>query len=418
MKNDECITNFIDNIKFICKLSFVAFKIPVYFIDKNGELLFSYHFSGAVNPICPDAGDLIRQFASLSAKDMFPLITETKYMETFFSIPIAEKNTCIGTLVFGPTIQTEISGEAIDTIIAGNHLPIKTRKELENYYSCCPKKDFLTLTETIIYIYYSIYQKKLDRESLIARNGFSNNISAVIEKEVGEALSQHREDNYFHHSHAYEKRLLQCVKDGNTEALSDLRYPMDGSSGVLSKGNPVRNCKNIAICLITLVTRAAIEAGLNSELAYTLSDQYIQQSEVLEDIRDIEILGSRMLIDFTTRIKRLNNSGVSSIVSRCQAYIFRHLYENIALSDLAKHVSLNPNYLSEVFKTQTGLTLRDYIQKQKVDEAKKLLDYSGLTLVEITNLLNFCNQSHFSKVFKKYTGVSPKNFRDKLNSMS
>jgi len=416
MENGSYTTEFIDNIKFICRLSFVTFKIPVYFIDKNGELLFSYCFSGAVNPVCPDIGRLVKQLAALTSNDSIPAITTTKYLENFFAVPVSEHNDWIGTLVFGPTIQSEISGKFIDSIISDNNLPIKNRRELENYYSCCCKKDYHTLTETIIYIYYSIYQKKLDSDTLLAKNSSFNDISVVVEKEVGEVLSKHREDNYFHHSHAYEKRLLQCVKEGNTEALSDLRYPIDGQLGVLSKGNPVRSCKNITICLATLVTRAAIESGLNSELAYTLSDQYIQQVEELDDIRDIEESGSKMLVDFTTRVKRLKNSGVSSIVARCQAYIFRHLYENIALSNLAKHVSLNPNYLSEVFKNQTGLTLTDYIQKQKVDEAKKLLDYSGLSLLEITTQLNFCNQSHFSRVFKKYTGVSPKNFRDKQDS--
>jgi YesN/AraC family two-component response regulator len=411
MKN--CKDNFIDNIKFLCSLSFVSFKIPVYFIDKSGELLVSHGFAAAANPACPDNEALIKQISVCSLNNAFPTITITKYMETFFTIPVVENAQLKGSLVYGPTIQSEISGKFIDTIIEENNLPVKIKKDFESYYNRCTKKDFHTLTNTIIYIYYSIYQKKLDRDTLIAENSSFNDISAIIEKNTSEALSKHREDNYFHHSHVYEKHLLQCVKDGNIEALSDLRYPIDGRSGELSKGDPVRNSKNITICLTTLVTRAGIEAGLNSELAYTLSDQYIQQLESLNNIKDIEELGSSILTDFTTRIKRMKNSGVSSVVARCQAYIFKNLYGIITLPDLAKHVNLNPNYLSEVFKAQTGSTLRDYIQMQKVDEARKLLIYSKLSILEITNLLNFCNQSHFSRVFKKYAGVSPGGFKNK-----
>ncbi|MDF2988010.1 MAG: helix-turn-helix protein [Eubacterium sp.] len=408
--------NSLSDIDFICRLSFNTLKIPFYYMDKNGALLFSYCFPSVVNPLRPDTERFLKDMGKSPAKEDLPLIITTEYMENFFAINIANNGEKLGTLISGPVIQSEISGVFIDSIVAENKLPLRTKRELENYYNRCPKKDYQTLVETIILVFFSIYQRKLDYNKLLKYNSSFREADFSIEKEVGAALSQSRQNGHFHHSHTYEKRLFQCVKEGDTESLLKLRNLMDGPTGILSKGNPIRNEKNLTICLVTTTTRAAIEAGLDSELAYTISDQYILKLEELNNIKDIEELNNSMLLDFTARVRDNKVHKVSSLVLKCRNYIFKHVYENIKLSDLARQVNMNPNYLSGVFKNQTGVNIKDYIHMQKVDEAKKLLELSETPLLEISIRLNFCNQSHFSRVFGKYAGESPKQYREKSRS--
>ncbi len=408
--------NSLSDIDFVCRLSFNTLKIPFYFIDKNGALLFSHCFPSDINPLRSDTEKLVKDMAASPVEVDLPLIITTEFVENFFAISIVNCNEKLGTLVSGPVIQSEISGAFIDSIVAENKLPLRTKRELENYYNRCPKKDYHTLIETIIFVFFSIYQRKLDYNNLLKYNSSFRETAFNIEKEVETALIQSRQAGHFHHSHTYEKRLFQCVKEGDTESLLELRNLMDGPTGVLSKGNPIRNEKNLAICLVTTTTRAAIEAGLDSELAYTVSDQYILKLEELNNIKDIEELSNSMLLDFTARVRENKRRKVSALVTTCRNYIFKHVYENIKLSDLAKQVSMNPNYLSEIFKNQTGVNIKEYIHSQKVEEAKKLLDLYGTPLLEISTRLNFCNQSHFSRVFKKYTGESPKQYREKSQS--
>jgi len=406
-------SDIIENIDFICRLSFDTFNIPVYFLDDNENILFSYSLLSTSNPLYPDNNTFIKQiFRSLNSANL-PVITTTKYLENFISISIKLEEKIIGTIIAGPTIQSEISGQLVDSIISENNLPLSCKRELIDYYSHCYKKEYTTLLNIVIFLYYAIFQEKLDFNTLMSKNSSFIDLEQIIERDVGAVLSKNRQNDYIHHSALYEKRLLQCIKEGNLEQLMGLRYPLDGKPGILSKGNPLRSQKNNTICLTTLVTRAGIDAGLNSDLAYTLSDQYILQVEELNDVNDIEQLINRMLVDFTTRVKNAKKSSLSKVISECHAYIFRHVYDNITLTELSKLVNMNANYLSELFRIQTGITIRDYIQEQKIEEAKKLMDFSKLSLLEISTNLNFCNQSHFSRIFKKVTGLSPRQFRER-----
>lgn len=92
-------------------------------------------------------------------------------------------------------------------------------------------------------------------------------------------------------------------------------------------------------------------------------------------------------------------------------YIYYHLNEKIRLSDLAQHVGLNTSYLSELFKKETGLTLSDYILQRRIEAASNMLRYSDYTFVEISSTLAYSTQSHFIHVFKKATGMTPRQYR-------
>ncbi|MEH7313803.1 helix-turn-helix domain-containing protein, partial [Priestia megaterium] len=73
---------------------------------------------------------------------------------------------------------------------------------------------------------------------------------------------------------------------------------------------------------------------------------------------------------------------------------------------------LHPNYLSKIFKKEVGKSVSQYIQEQRIEEAKKLLQLSNYTISEISTLLNFHDQSYFTTTFKKILGVTPKQYRN------
>jgi AraC-like DNA-binding protein len=71
--------------------------------------------------------------------------------------------------------------------------------------------------------------------------------------------------------------------------------------------------------------------------------------------------------------------------------------------------------LSFLFKKEVGITVSEYIQQTKIDEVKKLLAYSKTPISEICSLLNFNDQSYFTKVFKKVVGITPKQYRERYH---
>ena len=90
--------------------------------------------------------------------------------------------------------------------------------------------------------------------------------------------------------------------------------------------------------------------------------------------------------------------------------------EKITLDNLAEELHISAKYLSVLFNKETGSSIPDFIQDIRVNEAKSLLVTSDLTYLEISNMLNFNSQSYFNQIFKKKTGLTPKEFRTKIEN--
>lgn len=102
-------------------------------------------------------------------------------------------------------------------------------------------------------------------------------------------------------------------------------------------------------------------------------------------------------------------------VVQCQDYIRYHLDERIALGELAQRVGLNASYLSTLFKRETGLSLTEYVQRERVATAKNMLKYSDHSATQIATALGFSSQSYFTRVFRQATGFTPTEYRRRFH---
>ncbi len=93
-------------------------------------------------------------------------------------------------------------------------------------------------------------------------------------------------------------------------------------------------------------------------------------------------------------------------------FIASHYPENIALSDLAGRLRVNPNYLGGILRRQTGKTFRELLTWKRLEESKVLLKFHRhLTVTQIAFLCGFSDGNYFSAVFHRKTGISPLHFR-------
>lgn len=84
------------------------------------------------------------------------------------------------------------------------------------------------------------------------------------------------------------------------------------------------------------------------------------------------------------------------------------------MQTVAAHVHVTPNYLSNLFKKETGTGLTNYVAQLRIEEAKLLLQRSRLRMTEIAERVGFDNSSYFTVVFKQMTGESPREFRKRF----
>jgi AraC-like DNA-binding protein len=91
-----------------------------------------------------------------------------------------------------------------------------------------------------------------------------------------------------------------------------------------------------------------------------------------------------------------------------------HIDTSLTLKEISKELNISPSYLSREFSKYFGdVSFGEYIQKQRIERAKELMNDRKYSLTEITYLTGFSDQSHFSRIFKKITGENPSDFRKK-----
>ncbi|MFC4306745.1 response regulator transcription factor [Cohnella boryungensis] len=137
-------------------------------------------------------------------------------------------------------------------------------------------------------------------------------------------------------------------------------------------------------------------------------------SDVQEDIRHTVRLGEAFGIveGYADRVANAARTsapvaqGTNPELKEIDDYIREHMYTNVSSIDMARHLHLNPSYFSRYFKKLTGTIFTDYAHLVKMEEAKRLL-VLGETAETTAYMLGYSDRAYFSKVFKKYTGMSP-----------
>ncbi|WP_195964156.1 helix-turn-helix domain-containing protein [Clostridium cuniculi] len=224
-----------------------------------------------------------------------------------------------------------------------------------------------------------------------------------------------------HPPYDQELKELYCIENGDFELLQKiLPKDYDDSYNVILANNPIRHIKNLAIIVVTLSCRAAIRGGITPEISFSLSDTYINKIESLDDYNSIEKLMrqsqyeyAKLVNNFKNMSNKNSNKNQNLYIEQCKDYIFSHLHDKIKIPEIASKLSLNPNYLSVLFRKHEGISIKEFIINEKIKIVKNLLTHSEYSYIEISNCMSFSSQSHLEKQFKKMTGSTLREYREK-----
>ncbi|KGX93830.1 AraC family transcriptional regulator [Pontibacillus halophilus JSM 076056 = DSM 19796] len=242
--------------------------------------------------------------------------------------------------------------------------------------------------------------------------------TSVNEKPLLNQFRRLQQDNqkngFLHPSYLLEKQLLIAISEGDEKKGRMILDTIHQDKRPWLAGDPVRSLKNSLIASCTLFTRALIKGGIDPEVAFNLSDAYILHIEKLDDTSLLETLEYDMLRDFILVLKEEDQLKYSKIVNRAISYINEHLIDDLSLEVIAHHSFVSPSYLSHLFKKEAGISIIQFINQKRIEESKYFLLHTETPISEISTMFQFCNQSYFTSLFKKYTGVTPKEFREDL----
>lgn len=139
------------------------------------------------------------------------------------------------------------------------------------------------------------------------------------------------------------------------------------------------------------------------------------ESDVLQKIQECATIGQlellvNQLFEYETSLLTTLGKELSTVNEKAVRYIHSHLEEALSLEIIADHVHVNSSHLSRTFKKECGESMTEYINKVRIEKAQELL-LSNTLAYEVAEKVGFHDPAYFSATFKKYTGVSPKEFK-------
>lgn len=306
--------------------------------------------------------------------------------------------------VLGPILNKEVPTQMLDGLLIPFDLSLPDKWALINNLSVLPCVSTVIFFQQVIMLHYYV-------------NGQKVRISAFdyyTPRQESRITATRLNEEVPHATHLTEKKLLDMVRTGNLEYHTALAEAGAASPGIRAKSSdPIRQAKYSVVAFITLCTRAAIEGGLSSEMAYTLSDTYTQSVDNAQTISQVAAVSHTMYDDFIRRVNQVRReSGISRPVRICCDYIDTHPENELTLAMLAKRVGYTENYLARKFKAEIGIPINAYVRKARIHRAKMLLSSTAMSIQEIADGLHFCSRSYFAEAFQKETGMTPTEYRE------
>lgn len=392
-------------------------NLSAFLVTPSGEIVFEQVEPRLLNPLYRN--DKQHWFSLLNFDPArffdFPVIRRTDLFEHYLLISLKENGAFAGTLILGPALAGTQVEAKIDGLI-GDFNAFWQREQIFNYYRSLPVWSKEKLVHLSVAAHAAINREFLSYEDIASRNdeliGFPDNMQstrvAFRKTETFEAPP--------HHNPLLEKQLLALIREGRVDELKKFTVMSEEATGVLSRSSFLRSQKNLGIVAIAIATRAAIDGGLYSEIAFSLSDLYIQRIEEVSNVKELEHLQMEAIFTFASRVEEVQQQSYTQTVTACKNYIYANRFEKMTHEEIANAVQLSPGYLSVLFKKEVGLSVSEYVQKAKIEEAKNLIAYTTASLSEISSLLQFTDQSYFTKIFKKIEGVTPKQYKERHHS--
>lgn len=187
--------------------------------------------------------------------------------------------------------------------------------------------------------------------------------------------------------------------------LLDLMMPVLDGFGVLETMQAHDSLRNIPVIILTSISLTndileRLSLGVTKVLQkgiYSLDETLIQMDAVLSKS---QCLGS----------------GPQRIARRVMVYLHEHYAEPVSRRDIGSSIGVNETYLTRCFRQEMGLTPMDYLNRYRINQAKKLLEQRHRKITDVGLSLGFSSSSQFSRVFRRETGITPREYQQGKHS--
>ncbi len=216
--------------------------------------------------------------------------------------------------------------------------------------------------------------------------------------------------------YAYENELFEMVAQGSYHRAELLMSNFSKLAFEKRMSDPVRNLKNYGIICNTLMRKAAEKGGVHPIYLDKISSEYAQKIESFVSVEGLYDLLPTMMKEYCLLVREHSAIKYSALVQETITYIETNLNGDLSLSALASIQNVSAGYLSALFSKEVGKTLTEYVTKRRMEYAERLFLTTKLQVQTVAQYCGITDVNYFSKLFKKHSGFTPKQFQSRAIS--
>lgn len=391
-------------------------------IDSNGNKIFESQSNCSVCQVCSgihsdliaeNSCDSIHLYGSYQAERF-----GGKYIYfcpvglTYWASPIFGTEGKQGALVGGPVLMMDPDEFLIEDFIAKYDIDASDVKMFKKHIKTVPitSPGKVNDLSELLFIIASNFSNEItnklntNREKLELQSNISEWVHII-------KSNQNNENRVLSYPFEKEKELISRIALGDRAGSQKVLNEILGFV-FFSSGKDFEIIKARILELTVLLSRAAVEGGADAMEIFGLNYKHLSDIHKLKTTEELTFWLTRIMARFTDCVFNLSDIRHKDIIFKAVDYIRRNYQARITLEEVAGHVFLNPSYFSKIFKSEMKCNFVSYVNKIRITVSKNLLMDLSIPLADVSGLVGFEDQSYFTKVFKKSTGITPGKFRE------
>lgn len=312
--------------------------------------------------------------------------------------------------VVGPYLSQPVTQELLQENAAKFPDPAGALPSLEKYYREVP---YLPQEDQLLVLLYTLgdclWGGRVTLEELPERLSTPalSPRGLTQSKSSGPPLSMEALESRY----ADEEKLIRAVCAGQTDQAAILYSRFRSRQMEPRTTPPLRDMKNYFVVFNTLLRKAAEYGHVHPLYIDQVSGTFAREIEASTTQEALTALGPKMVRHYCRIVRDFSQKGHSHLISKLLILVEADLTADLSLSALARQLNVNPSYLSALFKKEVGSTLTEYVGKRRVSYAMLLLETTSLQVQAIAQQCGIPDVNYFTRTFKKYAGVTPKEYR-------
>lgn len=332
----------------------------------------------------------------------------------FILLPKEDVDAPDTTFIAGPYIDIDLSQKTLMEMAQKNSISSNLLSQIQKYYTSIPvytdKDVILSLFNSLGEVLWGNTDSfTFQSISMIYHNQYFPKIVKTLDMKIDDPLLAMR---MLERRYEGENKMIQAVSQGINHQAEQILSKSSALMLEMRVSDPVRNIKNYSIIVNTLLRKAAEQGGVHPLYIDGVSTDFAKRIECIKSVEEGISMHHEMIDKYCTLVKNHSMKKHSPLVQKVITLVDFDITADLSLSHQAEMLNVNASYLSTLFKKEMDMTLTEYVTKKRIEHAAFLLTSTNLQIQMVAQNCGIYDVNYFTKMFKKHTGKTPKEYRE------